>query len=57
VLCIGHLAIEVIGVLDSRANVHVEDADPRLVRIWPAANSKVMLPAERFVGIVDDDLV
>lgn len=56
-LTIGHLVIDVIGVIDPRANVQVQDLGSRLVRIWPASRTKVTLPTERFVRIANNDLL
>lgn len=47
-LVVGHLVIDVFGVLDPRAELHLEDDDPRLTRIWPVTKRPVTLAPERF---------
>lgn len=51
-LAIGHLVVDVLGVF-ANAQLHVEDADPRLVRLWPRRSRSIRLPSERFEDIED----
>jgi hypothetical protein len=49
-LAIGHLVIDVIGLFADIA-LQLQDADPRLVRIWPVVSPSIRLPAERFMAV------
>lgn len=49
-LAIGHLVVDVLGVF-ANAQLHVEEADARLIRIWPTSDRSINLPAERFEGL------
>jgi hypothetical protein len=57
-LTIGHLVLDVIGLLDPRTKPVMEDSDDRLLTIWPVQPGGVNWPpSKRFSGIANDDLV
>ncbi len=56
-ITIGHLVIDVIGVLHPWAQLQVE-SDDRLVQVWPVESESLdWPPVLPFKGIVNDDLV
>jgi hypothetical protein len=55
-LCIGHLVIDVIGVVHPGAQL-VTEQDDRLIPVWPVESKTLdWPPAVRFKGIIDNDL-
>lgn len=55
---ISHLVVDVLGVIDPRVVVKIEEIDERFNPIWPSATKSLNWPpVARFTGIVNDDLV